>query len=112
MHFQRVCSLDELWEGEMTEVQVAGRRVLLVRPEGGDPRAFQGVCPHQDIPLAKGKLEAGVITCRAHQWTFDAASGKGINPGSCRLAEYPVKVEGDAVYVSVEGVEALFARAS
>lgn len=111
MNYQRACSLDDLWEGEMSEVEVSGRKVLLVRPEGGDPRAFQAVCPHQDIRLSKGTLEAGVITCRAHRWTFDAASGKGINPGNCRLAEYPVKVEGDAVYVSVEGVEALFARA-
>jgi toluene monooxygenase system ferredoxin subunit len=110
MHFHRACSLDDLWEGEMTEVQVAGRPVLLVWATGADPRAFQAVCPHQDIPLRKGKLEAHVLMCRAHQWTFDATSGKGINPGSCRLAEYPVKIEDDTVYVSVEGVEALYAH--
>lgn len=110
MNFQKACSLDDLWEGEMTEVHVGGQRVLLVWPPGGEPRAYQAVCPHQDIPLAKGTLEARVITCRAHRWTFDAGSGKGINPPTCRLAEYPVKVESDAVYVSVEGVQALFAH--
>jgi toluene monooxygenase system ferredoxin subunit len=48
--------------------------------------------------------------CRAHQWTFDANTGKGINPGGCRLAEYALKVEGDDIFVAVEGVEPLFAN--
>ncbi|MCC4114983.1 Rieske 2Fe-2S domain-containing protein [Aromatoleum toluclasticum] len=110
MTFEKVCSLDDLWEGEMTEVEVGDHLILLVRPEGGPPRAFQGICPHQDIPLVEGKFDGRVVMCRAHQWTFDAATGQGINPGDCRLAEYPVRIEGDDVYVAVEGVEPLFAH--
>jgi toluene monooxygenase system ferredoxin subunit len=30
---------------------------------------------------------------------FNAVTGKGINPSSCRIAPYPVKLEGDEVYV-------------
>ncbi|TAM54307.1 MAG: 2Fe-2S ferredoxin [Paraburkholderia sp.] len=110
MSYQKVCTLDDVWEGEMTEVEVDGHVIVLVRPEGGEPRAFQGICPHQDIPLAEGKFDGRVLMCRAHQWTFDASTGKGINPGDCRLAEYAVKVEGDDVLVSVQGVEPLFAH--
>lgn len=110
MEFLRACSLDDLWEGDMTEVEVADHPILLVWPTGGQPRAFQGVCPHQDIPLAEGKFDGRVIVCRAHQWTFDSHTGRGINPGDCKLAEYPVKIEGDAILVAVEGVEPLFAH--
>lgn len=110
MKYQKVCTLDDLWEGEMTEVEVDGHVIVLVRPEGENPRAFQGICPHQDIPLAEGKFDGHVLMCRAHQWTFDASTGKGINPGDCRLAEYTVKLEGDDVLVCVEGVEPLFAH--
>ena len=102
--FRKVASLDELWEGEMTEVEVDEHVVVLVWPEGGELRAFQGMCPHQDIPLAEGKFDGKVLMCRAHQWTFDARTGAGINPGNCRLAEYPVKVEGDDILVAVDGV--------
>lgn len=111
MGFERIASLDDLWEGEMASFEIGDTEVLLVWPDGGEIRAFQGVCPHQDIPLAEGKLKGRVIMCRAHQWTFDAESGQGINPGKCQLAEYPVKIENDEIYVNTEGVVPLFAQA-
>ena len=80
MAFTKVCKLDDLWEGEMEAFEIDGHEILLVSPEGGEIRAFQGVCPHQDIPLVEGKFDGKVIVCRAHQWIFDGASGKGINP--------------------------------
>lgn len=110
MDYQKAASLDDLWEGDMLEVEVADHLVLLVWPEGGQIKAFQGICPHQDIPLAEGKFNGRVVMCRAHQWTFDAHTGLGINPGDCRLAQYPVKVEGDDIWVAVQGVEPLFAH--
>lgn len=110
MAFQKACTLDEVWEGEMTEVEIGEHVVLLVGIEGGGVRAFQGMCPHQDIPLCEGKFDGKVLMCRAHQWTFEASTGKGINPGDSCLAEYPVRVEGDDVLVEVEGVQPQFAH--
>lgn len=110
MEFQKVASLDDLWEGEMTEVELDDHVVVLVWPEGGEVRAFQGMCPHQDIALAEGKFDGKVLMCRAHQWTFDARTGAGINPGDCRLAEYPVKVVGTDILITTEGVKPLFAH--
>ncbi len=111
MAFQKVCTLDDVWEGEINEVRVQEHVIVLVGLEGGDVRAFQGKCPHQDIPLCEGSFDGQVLMCRAHQWTFDARSGKGINPGDCQLAPYPVKLDGDDVLVDVEGIQPLFAHA-
>jgi toluene monooxygenase system ferredoxin subunit len=111
MTFQKVGTLDDLWEGEMLEVEAGEHVIVLVWPEGGELRAFQGMCPHQDIPLAEGKFDGRVVMCRAHQWTFDARTGEGINPGKCRLAQYPVKLDGDDILVAVEGVRPQFAAA-
>jgi len=110
MAFQKACTLDEVWEGDMTEVDIGDHQVLLVGIEGGDVRAFQAACPHQDIPLSEGKFDGKVLMCRAHQWTFDAKTGLGINPGDCRLAQYPVRMEGEDVLVDVEGIKPLFAH--
>ena len=110
MGFKKVCTLDELWEGEMESFEVDGQEILLVCAEGGDIKAFQGICPHQDIPLIEGSFDGKKIICRAHLWQFDACNGKGINPDDCALAEYPVKVDGDDVLVETAGVEALFAH--
>lgn len=110
MAFKKVCNVDDLWEGEMEAFDVDGEEVLVVWPEGQPPCAFQGTCPHQDIPLIEGKFDGKVVTCRAHQWSFDACSGKGINPADTRLARYPVKVENGEVLVEVEGIKPVYAH--
>lgn len=110
MGFEKACTLDDLWEGEMLEVEIGSQLVLLACLEGGDVKAWQGVCPHQDIPLAEGKFDGRVLMCRAHQWTFDAHSGKSINPDDCHLAEYPVRIDGDDILVDVDGVVPVFAH--
>lgn len=110
MAFRKVCKLEDLWEGEMEAFEVDGEEVLLVWPDGGELCAYQGMCPHQDIPLIEGKLEGKTVMCRAHQWTFDACTGKGVNPGDTQLAKYPIKVENGDVLVQTEGVKPLFAH--
>lgn len=110
MSFTKVCTVDDLWEGEMEAFSVNGHEVLLVCAEGGAVKAFQGMCPHQDISLAEGKFDGEKIICRAHLWQFAACNGKGINPADCALAEYPVKLEGDDILIKTEGVTPLFAH--
>ncbi|RJF88844.1 2Fe-2S ferredoxin [Oleomonas cavernae] len=104
MTFHAVCDLDDVWEGEVTELEVEGHEILIVHQLGGEVIAFQALCPHQDIPLSEGTFEKGVLTCRAHLWQFDSRSGAGINPSDCHLARYPVKVEDNKVLVSVDGI--------
>ena len=110
MAFRRACSDDEIWEGEMVEVDIGAHPIVLMRIEGGELRAYQGMCPHQDIPLAEGRFNGKVLMCRAHQWIFDACTGNGINPGDCRLASYPVRVQDGDVLVEVDGIVPVFAH--
>ncbi|MGQ0621663.1 MAG: Rieske 2Fe-2S domain-containing protein [Panacagrimonas sp.] len=110
MSFEKICKLEDLWEGEMEAFEVNGQDVLLVWPDGGELCAYQGICPHQDIPLIEGKFDGKTVICRAHSWTFDACTGKGLNPSDTQLATYAVKIEGEDVLVDTEGVKALFAH--
>lgn len=110
MAFKKVCTLDDVWEGEMASFTLDGHELLIVCTNAGEIRAFQGVCPHQDIPLVEGKFDGDKVICRAHSWMFDADSGKGINPDDCALARYNVQIEGEDVLVDVEGVTPLFAH--
>jgi nitrite reductase/ring-hydroxylating ferredoxin subunit len=98
--FVDVCKVADLWDGEMESFEVGGAEVLLLKHEGRFV-AFQGVCPHQQMPLVEGKLEKGVLTCRAHLWQFNASTGHGINPSNCRLKRYPVQIADETVQIGV-----------
>jgi nitrite reductase/ring-hydroxylating ferredoxin subunit len=95
--FVEVTEADALWDGEMESFDVGDDEVLLLRVNG-EIRAYDGICPHQSASLVEGDLEAGVLTCRVHEWQFDAATGVSINPqGSC-LLRHDVRVTGDGMF--------------
>jgi toluene monooxygenase system ferredoxin subunit len=99
-----VGTLDDLWEGEMRTVNVGAVDVLLCNPDG-EVFAYEDRCPHLANPLSQGVLRDGFLTCAAHEWVFDARTGRGVNPASACLRRYPVRLAGDRIYVSGGQVE-------
>jgi len=84
--------LEELWEGDMTGVQVGTTKILLVNVDG-EIRAYENRCPHQAWPLDEGDLDGRELTCVNHHWVFDVVTGKGVNPDDCALDSFLVKVD-------------------
>lgn len=107
-----VCAADDLWEGDMQSFDVGEHEVLLVNINGR-VHAWHGVCPHQSVALVEGSLEGKVLTCRAHLWQFDVCTGRGINPDSARLKEFPVRVVNGKIRVGLQPAsgEAVVVRA-
>lgn len=103
IHWIEATTLDELWEGEILDVELEGEPVLLVHLLGGEIKAYQAVCPHQEMLLADGEwdTDTAVLVCSGHNWEFDLAAGTGINPSGCRLYSYPVQADGQVVRVGV-----------
>ncbi|HSV38882.1 MAG TPA: Rieske 2Fe-2S domain-containing protein [Nocardioidaceae bacterium] len=94
--FIEIAEADSLWDGEMEAYDVGDDEVLLVKVDG-EIHAYDGICPHQSISLIEGELENGVLTCRAHEWQFDATSGISVNPvGEC-LKRHDVRVSDDGM---------------
>jgi toluene monooxygenase system ferredoxin subunit len=77
------CS-DELWHGELQRREVSGVRLLLVRV-GESVLAYEDRCPHLGVALSEGSLCGRTLTCRAHHWQYDVATGQGVNPRRVRL---------------------------
>jgi nitrite reductase/ring-hydroxylating ferredoxin subunit len=87
--------------GQMREYLVEDVEIVVVNVEG-ELHAFANRCPHQGGPLARGRLEDGVIWCPWHLWQFDARTGRSRWPeGYTRAASYPVKVEDGQILVDV-----------
>jgi toluene monooxygenase system ferredoxin subunit len=101
MAYTRTLPEEELWVGEMRGCDVAGRRVLLLRLQNGI-HAYEDRCAHLRVPLSEGTLRNGVLTCSAHGFEYDAATGRGINPKSVRLVALPMRVEGGHIWVDPE----------
>lgn len=103
MRFIPVVDAAELWEGEMDAFDVGDREILVIRLADGF-HAFDGICPHQSFSLVEGSLDAGTLTCRAHEWQFDAATGCGINPRGTCLVPYATEVIDGVLHVSEQPV--------
>ena len=96
-----VATLDDLWEGEITDVQVGDELILLVHLGSGDIRAYQGYCPHQRTPLAEGRFDGRILTCAAHLWQFNLCTGEGVNPKGCQLYRYQAKLLDATIFVGI-----------
>ncbi|HVZ36709.1 MAG TPA: Rieske 2Fe-2S domain-containing protein [Polyangiaceae bacterium] len=93
--------LDELWEGEMLGLRVGDADVLLVNLGEGGIQAYENRCPHARARLSEGLLSAGTVRCAVHHWEFDLRTGNGINPRTCRLRRYAVRIEDGLVKIWV-----------
>jgi toluene monooxygenase system ferredoxin subunit len=99
-----VMAEDDLWEGELTGFEVAGKKLALLNV-GGEIRAFEDRCPHLSSRLSEGDLDAYTLTCAAHLWEFDALTVKGANPGNSQLMSSRPAVADGYVEVLVPGVD-------
>jgi toluene monooxygenase system ferredoxin subunit len=102
MSFDKAANLDELWIGEKLGVVISGRPVLLVNVDG-TVCAYEDKCRHKGVCLSEGKLDGHALTCAVHGWIYDARTGAGINPERTQLPRFPVKIEGNDIFVDVEG---------
>jgi toluene monooxygenase system ferredoxin subunit len=100
MNWSKAEGMGNLWDGEMRSCRLEGRRVLVLKQDGA-VRAYEDKCAHLGVPMSEGRFEGGVLTCRAHEYQYDADTGMGINPRAARLKSYPAKLEGGDVWVDV-----------
>ena len=60
--------------GDLTTVEVAGRKVA-VTVEDGQAYAFDDACTHAQCSLSGGEVEDGAVVCPCHFAAFDISTG-------------------------------------
>ncbi len=68
---------------------------------GGKVFAVYAYCPHQGGPMNEGRIDGKMAMCPWHGWEFDVTNGKCIFNPAIKLPTYPVKEDGDDIYVQV-----------
>jgi nitrite reductase/ring-hydroxylating ferredoxin subunit len=99
----RVCQLGEIVPDELRAFAVTGVTwPVMVTIVEGEPFAFQGVCPHDDVSLSDyGALAGAGITCRVHGYRFDLRSGRCEHAPYLHLRRYPITLIGTEVWVDL-----------
>ncbi|CAI8746600.1 nitrite reductase small subunit NirD [Methylocaldum szegediense] len=63
--------------------------------------AVRDVCPHKGGPLSQGIVCGKRVACPLHNWVIDLASGAAAPPDEGRTTCFPVKVEGERLWLQL-----------
>lgn len=103
MSFREVhlANISDLRDGEMKEITVDERRILLARV-GDSFHAVSAICPHYGGPLAEGVLCGTRVVCPWHHAAFSVVNGDMEDPPALdSLVSYKVRVEGEQIVLSL-----------
>ncbi len=99
--FTEAARLSEIPDGGVKQVSVRGELIGLYRV-GEDVYAIGDVCTHEEAYLTDGEFEPDEleVECPLHGSRFNVQTGEvRILPAIKPEPTFPVKVEGDVIYV-------------
>lgn len=94
---------------QVSDIPRLGSRVL--KRSAGDIAIFRTAddevfalldhCPHKGGALSQGIVHGKAVTCPLHSWNIELATGEARAPDEGCARRFPVKVDGEAVYLSL-----------
>ena len=98
----RVCSVDDIVEGELRAFRVQGVTWPVVMTIiDSVVVAFPGVCPHEDVELSNGELDGASVICPGHGYHFDLRTGRCEHDSTLELRRYPTTQIGNDIWVDL-----------
>ncbi len=102
---ERLCSTDEVESGDARRFVIGAHKIALVRV-GEDFYAIGDTCSHADYSLSEGEVDVDAlqIECWKHGSCFSLKTGEPDTlPATQPVPTYDVVVEGDEVWVVIDG---------
>ena len=95
--------------GILSDIPQMGARVVesaqgdfaVFRTADDELFALRDKCPHKGGPLSQGIVHGKRVACPLHDWKINLDTGLAVAPDEGCAAYYPVKQEGEAVYLSL-----------
>jgi nitrite reductase (NADH) small subunit len=93
----------------LEEIPLLGGRVVstkqgeiaLFRTADGAVFALRDKCPHKGGHLSQGIVFGKKVACPLHGWHISLEDGNAVAPDVGCARTYPVKVEGETIYISL-----------
>ena len=112
----QIATLADFGTSRQLVVAYGGLSILLRKLNAGlngGLVALNNVCTHLGQPLAGGRVIAGQIICPFHGACFDLHTGAALSgPAVLPLHRFPVRVDGDAVWVDLSKRPSVFPATS
>lgn len=100
-HWIDVTATENIPEDDVIGMDIEGKSIALYRVDG-EVFATDNLCTHGNARLCDGFLEGHEIECPLHQGKFDIRNGKAMcAPLTEDVKTYPIKIEGDRVFVAI-----------
>ena len=102
MSWIKACRAVDVETEDVIPVTLNGHVYAVYRSPENSYYATDGQCTHEKVLLADGLVMGHVIECPKHNGRFDYRSGVGLcAPVTENLRTYPVKVDGDDVFIDL-----------
>jgi len=98
----RACAPDDIDNEDLIRFDHGDRTFAIYRSPDDEFFCTDGLCTHEQVHLEDGLVMDHVIECPKHNGQFDYRTGEAMRSPVCvNLGTYPVKVEGDSVYIDI-----------
>jgi 3-phenylpropionate/trans-cinnamate dioxygenase ferredoxin subunit len=103
MGFVRVAAVGDIAPGKAIRVEIDDEPVAIFNLDGAF-YAIGDTCSHEEASLSEGDVFGDCVECPLHGAEFDIKTGRARTlPAVAPVPTYAVKVEGEAVLVSLAG---------
>ncbi|VAX36747.1 Nitrite reductase [NAD(P)H] small subunit [hydrothermal vent metagenome] len=93
-------SIDQIGLGHGHCFIVEGKKIAVFRLRGGELKAIEHLCPHDQGPLADGMIGDGKVVCPLHGHKFDLSTGEGSEGREC-VKVFKIEEKDGQIFVEV-----------
>jgi len=100
-NWKQVANLEDIPPLGSRVVNTEHGNIALFRTADSEIFALLDKCPHKGGQLSQGIVFGKKVACPMHSWHINLADGNAVAPDVGCVRNYPVKLEGNAVYISL-----------
>jgi 3-phenylpropionate/trans-cinnamate dioxygenase ferredoxin subunit len=98
MSFVRFAPLADVPPGGHKSLRIGLRRIVVFNVSG-TLYAIEDACAHMKVALSGGRLKGTRLTCSAHGWVYDIATGRRVDKSQGCVRTFALKVEGGEIMI-------------
>ena len=100
-NWKQVATLEDIPPLGSRVIKSADGDIALFRTADNEVFALLDKCPHKGGHLSQGIVFGKKVACPMHNWHIQLEDGNAVAPDVGCARNYPVKLEGNAVFISL-----------